>query len=149
MTQKPDEFDYMNPDRETRFDDALALADLLRHEVVFINSSWWKKDFSEESKNLISVHVNCSDVFAWGCADAVELPYDEIETVWRMWQKDEEWGPAVWAIIKRKEMPQDAVKARIQRRGIWNLDELNLTENTTDQAVKHQLANWSKDVSSE
>lgn len=123
-TEKPDSFVCQKSQKEPRFDHESALADLLKHEVVFINSSWWKKDFSEESKKLISVHVDCSDVFAWGCADGEELEYDEIENLWRMWMKDEWWGAAVWAITKRKRMPQDAVKERIQRAGIWNLEEI-------------------------
>lgn len=120
------------PDKEIKFEDEDALAHMLINEVVFLNSHWWREEWPDEAKKMISVNVNCNDVFAWGCADAESLPHDEIENVYRMWRKDPSWGTAVWCMIKRNQMPQKPVEDRIRKAGIWDLDKLGLGKNTMD-----------------
>lgn len=111
------------------FEVEMALAVLLANEVVFINSPWWREDLPEADRKLIQVFVNCNDVFAWGAADAEELPLGEIETLYRMWLKDSAWGPAVWCIIQRGYMPQKPVENAIKKAGIWNLEDYKLLSN--------------------
>ena len=47
-----------------------ALTVLLLEEKLILNSHWWRKDWDEEQRDIISAMVICNDVFAWGCADA-------------------------------------------------------------------------------
>lgn len=122
-----------------------ALAILLLEEVLFTNSMWWEKDLPDWAKKRTGLFVNCNDIFAWGCADSEDIDYEEIETLFRMWEKDPEWGPAIWCIIKRKEMPQKPVEEKIRKAGIWDLDTLNLEENTTDLWVKYQIAKFAQE----
>lgn len=123
------------------FDERAALAALLLAEKVFLNARHW----CETDKEHIAVCVNCNDVFAWGCADAEDLPYAEIENVWRMWRKDPAWGTDVWCIQRRKEMPQKPVEKAIREAGIWDLDAMGLEPNVTDDYVKAVLAKAVRD----
>jgi len=125
-----DQLKHGRPADELVFEKDKALAHLLLNDVVFVNNHWWKKDLPEKFKESISVNVNCSDVFAWACADAEELPKKEIETLYRMWRKDPVWGPSVWCMIQRKKMPQPPVEMVIRELGIWDLDTLKLAPNT-------------------
>lgn len=84
------------PPTEQIFEESAALAHLLINEVVFLNSHWWEKECPEHIQKAISVAVNCNDIFAWACADAEALPYEQIETLYRMWKADPAWGPAKW-----------------------------------------------------
>jgi hypothetical protein len=111
---------------QSEFDDARALAVLLLDEAVFLNSHWWEKSWPEAAQQTASLNVNCNDVFAWGCADAVEATHDDIEAVYRLWVKDPSWGAAIWCIIKRKELPQKPVADRIRKGGVWDLDALTV-----------------------
>jgi len=117
------------------FEAGLALAALLRSEVVSVNARWWREDLSEKDRASTCVFVDCSDVFAWACGDAEELPYAEIENVYRMWRKDPKWGPAVWCCIRRNEMPQPPVLAAIAGEGLWDLAAMPLGPNVTDEKV--------------
>jgi hypothetical protein len=128
------------PDKEQKFEEDQALAHLLMNEVVFINSNHWRDDWSEDDRKQISVNVSCNDVFAWGCADGETLPCNQIETLYNMWLKDPAWGPAVWCMIQRKQMPQKPVEKIIRAAGIWDLDKLNIGPNTMDAQVKVELA---------
>lgn len=122
------------------FEDEKALALLLINEVIFLNDHWWEEEWPEKAQKISSINVNCNDIFAWGCADAEELPYKEIENLYRMWRKDPLWGPAVWCMLQRNEMPQKPVEKIIKEAGIWNLKELGLGENVTEDYVQYQMA---------
>jgi len=132
------------------FEAGNALALMLLNEVIFTNSYWCKVSelgawdaekrtcamipipdarWTEEEASMISMHVGCNDVFAWGCADAEDLPESEIRNLYDMWRKDPDWGAAVWCCTKRKEFPQKPVEKEIRTAGIWNLDDLGLAEN--------------------
>lgn len=123
------------PAEEPMFEEAAALSHLLMNEVVFLNSHWFEKDWPKAAQDGICVCVNCNDVFAWGCADAEGLPYKEIQALYEMWRKDPVWGPAVWCVRRRGQMPQKPVEARIRAAGIWDLDALSAAENTQDAEV--------------
>ncbi len=68
--------------------------------------------------------VDCSDVFIWGCSEEEELPFSEIEKLYRLWRKDLAWGHAVWCMIQRREMPQQPVEEAIRDDAIWDIDAL-------------------------
>jgi hypothetical protein len=65
----------------------------------------------------------------WGAADAEEVLYSELEDLYEHYHKDPVWGTAIWCIKKRGFMPQKHVEMIIREAGVWNLDEMNLTEN--------------------
>ncbi len=109
-----------------------ALAHLLLNDVIHLNSRHWMKDLPDDVRNATALFVGCNDVFAWACSDAEELPYHEIENLYAMWRKDPMWGPAVWCIIRRKQMPQKPVERDIRAAGIWDLDSLGLGEEMGD-----------------
>ena len=115
------------PEIESVFEENMALALLLINSVIFLNDHWWKKDWPEDAKAKTSLNVNCNDIFAWGCADAEEMDYEDLESLYDHYIKDPMFGSAVWCIKKRKQMPQPPVYKDIQKAGIWNLDELELT----------------------
>lgn len=148
------------PQKEPIFEQAMALAHLIMNEVVYINSHWWKHydleqdpetkkiksvpsqnpEWSAKDSELISVHVECNDVFAWGSADAEDLPYKEIKKLYQMWKKDPTWGSAIWCMQRRNQMPQGPVEKRIREAGIWDLDSMGLEPNAYDKEWKDQLA---------
>lgn len=117
------------PEKEMKFDENLALAMLLNNEIVFLNSHWWMDKWPEGARNSIGVYCNCNDVFAWACADAEEVLYDELQDLYDHYLKDEGWGPAVWCIKKRKMMPQRPVRQAIEKEGIWDLSLMGLADN--------------------
>lgn len=116
---------------KTYFNTEKALAVLLLDNVIFLNDHWWENTWPEECRNLPSLNVNCNDVFCWGSADAVEIHHHEIQSLFEHWEKDKIWGPAIWCIKKENIMPQKPVYDDIMKKGIWNLDEMNLQPNLT------------------
>jgi len=127
----------------------LSLSLLLKEEKVFLNSHWWfstKKQneyhkpianpWPEVACDTFSINVNCNDVFAWGCADAEECFYSDLETLYAHHVVDKDNGCIVWCIKKRGLLPQKPVYDQIQAKGIWNLDSLDLEENGYDKAMR-------------
>lgn len=103
-----------------------ALAVLLINGMVFLNAPWWMKEWPEEARNSVGVHVNCNDVFAWGASDAETLEYKDLDSLFEHFIKDEIWGTAVWCIRKRGFYPQKQIYNSIQALGKWDLDKMNL-----------------------
>lgn len=161
-TLNPDDVEWIMTwkDRPStnEFEDGNALAHLLMNEVVFLNSHWWKYSrlthertddgkgyksaprpdarWTEDESKMISVSVNCNDIFAWACADAEELPYEEIENVYRLWRADPNWGAAKWCAIRRKQKPQGPVIDAMKKAGSWDDIMENLGPNTMDAEVQ-------------
>jgi hypothetical protein len=128
------------PDIEKIFEPEKALAYLLADEQVFLNTHWWKKEWSEEQKNLFSINVNCNDIFAWACSDAEEITYSDLEGLWWHYKLDPLFGTAVWCIKRRKQLPQPPVYRNIKEQGIWNLEIMGLEENSQNAYVQSQFA---------
>jgi hypothetical protein len=149
-TLEPDDIEWTMPWDQTQFPDKpateqvfeseRALAHLLMNHVIAINSNWWRDDAPEDIRNSIAVFVNCNDIFAWGCADAEDLPHNEVEKLYRMWQKDPAWGAAIWCIQQRNQQPQRPVAERIRQAGIWDLDSMGLKPNGYDEYLKKRAA---------
>lgn len=117
--------DGKNPNEpEQIFEEEGALSHLLMNDVIFLNNHWWEETWPEKAKSLVSLNVNCNDVFAWGCADGEEVTYNELKDLYQMWKKDPSWGAVIWCLIKRKEMPQGPVEECIRELGVWDLDDL-------------------------
>jgi hypothetical protein len=88
------------PETEMIFDECKALAMLLNNEIVFINNHWWRNDWPEDAKKTFSINCNCNDIFAWACADAEEVEYDELQDLYDHVSKDPALGAAIWCIKK-------------------------------------------------
>lgn len=121
----------LHPDKpkpELIFEESKALARLLAEEVVFINSHWWEESWPEDAKKKTSLNVNCNDIFAWGCADAEEINYNEIQSLYDHWLKDNVWGPAKWCCHRRGQKPQKPVIDAMKKAGSWDGSMENLPE---------------------
>lgn len=96
------------------------IAYMLIEGVLFTNNGHWDQKWPKDKTTL---HVNCNDVFAWGCADAEDISYSEIPELFNMFKKDEYYGPTMWCIKKRKQMPQKPLADRMIAAG-YNLEDL-------------------------
>lgn len=79
------------------------LRDLLLADEIIINNGHWIEGWP---KDHITIAVICSDVFAWGCADAENILFSELKDLHEHWRKDKKWGTAVWCMKKRKQWCQ-------------------------------------------
>ena len=141
--QKPDGIS-----EEMVFDENEALAHLLASGQVFLNNHWWKGEkkylpegvdpWPEAACKTFSINANCNDVFAWACADAEEVEYHELESLYEHFHKDPMWGTAVWCIKKRNEMPQKPVEEAIRKAGFWDLDSMGLEENYSEKYMREK-----------
>ena len=113
-----------NSGSEWIFEESQAIAYLLATEILLSNRPWWDKTLTKKQQQLTTLAVLCNDVFAWGCADAEDIDYDDLEDLWNYYVKDPVNGPIVWCIIKRKSMPQKPVYDDIQNAGIWDLNKI-------------------------
>lgn len=113
---------YNVPVEEDMFEADFALAYLLAKEVIFLNSHWWRDDFPEEAQKLTSLNVNVNDCFAYACADAEPVFYDQLEDLWKYYKRDTSYGVVVWAAIQRKELPIPPVLNRCLSQG-WTMED--------------------------
>lgn len=117
-------------------DEELAVSILLKEGVLFVS---FNRDFSYEPMkvgdvyksggNTIVVVVNCSDIFAWGCSDAEDLPYNEIPKLYKMFVADTKWGSTKWCCLRRNQQPQEPIKELMIKEGSWNDDMEKLPKN--------------------
>lgn len=100
------------------------VAVLLAKEVVWVReaSATVNKDSPYEATypNSTMVFVGANDVFAWGCADAEELPEDQIKDLFLEWHNHKEVGVMAWLCIKRQEKPQKPVEDMMRKAGRWD-----------------------------
>lgn len=94
---------------------------LLLNEVMIING-FLSYEGEEKEKDPIELYVDCSDVFAWGVSDCEPISYQEIPELFKMWYRDDTFGPYVWCALKRKLMPQKPVMDDIISQGKWCLE---------------------------
>lgn len=128
---------YIKTKDDVYLQEEQALAHLLENHIVHLNSHWWKNAWDPEQRRLFSVSVNCGDTFAYACADAEELVHDELEDFFAYYVKDTTYGPTIWCMLKRKELPISPVLEQVKKSPIWgsvNIDDLN--ENTTNAQVE-------------
>lgn len=112
-----------------------ALAVLLDAQAVFANGRKYICEGGEQPETVV-LFVNCNDVFAWGCADAEDLPYGEIAAVYEAWEHPSGWGVERWCCIRRNEKPQRPVEERIRGDGAWDAVMEALPENRYDAACR-------------
>lgn len=126
------------PAVETIFCKEQALARMIAEGVIFLNNYWWMEEWPKDAQEVVSLNVNCNDVFIWGCADGESLKYCDIQDLYDHWVKDPNWGSAVWCIKKRKMLPQKPVFDSIQKSGLWDLNTMNLESNPTWPSPEEQ-----------
>lgn len=128
------------PSTEMMFEEEKALARLLADDVIFLNSHWWMKEWPEAAQKTVSLNVNCNDIFAWACADAEEIEYEELQGLYDLWLSSRTWGPAKWCAIKRRQKPQPPVIDAMKKAGVWDACMEALGENTQDAEVQAMFA---------
>jgi hypothetical protein len=110
------------------FDEDTALAEMLAEGSLFSNSS----DYYYEGKkggHTVVLFVLCNDIFAWGYADAEDLPEDQIEVLYNMWKASPTFGPIKWCCQRRQMKPQPPVQEWMKRAGEWDEEMEKLPAN--------------------
>lgn len=108
------------------------LAILLVRGVVFSRDGFTiinKDSKYEASGEGTALYVNTNDMFAWGCADAEDLPHEEIPKLFMHYHQNGADGVVMWACYRNQMQPQRAVKADMIARGVWNAGLEALTPN--------------------
>ncbi|MCK9458540.1 MAG: hypothetical protein M0R80_02790 [Proteobacteria bacterium] len=110
-------------------DEVVALKELLDTDqfLVFGNK-----------EGLVNIHINCSDVFAWACADSEPLMFDDLAAIYKI--KNEKWGIVKWCCKKRNQKPQKPVERDMKIDGAWDAEMEALPENTMDAEVHQAFA---------
>ena len=100
------------------------LAHLLLNDVVFINTNWSEKEWTEEAREGFIVLVTCNDSFG-PYADCERIRYKEIKTLYRLWRHDPFYGSLAWVMAKRKEptWAHKKIDERMKARG-WDVEAL-------------------------
>lgn len=127
------------PPVEMLFEHEGALAHLLMNDVCYLNSFYYEKTWPAEAQACINVFVTCSDTYAYACADAERLPFDQIEPLYRMWKRDPTLGPTAWAVMQRKERPIAPVEKMLRDAG-YDVDSWELRGNTSNAETQALFA---------
>lgn len=79
--------------------------------------------FVHVKMGIVSLCINCNDLFFWGCADVEEIKLEELDTLKEYMKEYPVFGISVWCCIKRNLRPQLPVVENIKKCGEWS-DEL-------------------------
>lgn len=127
------EFSGQEGKLDTWFDNEMALGLLLLGGVVFCNQRKYQEIDGIVKDSTTVIFMLCNDVFMWGCADGEALLNYEIESLFRMWHADKQWGPVRWVCIKRQEKPQGPIVRDMKIAGAWDEVMEALPENYVDK----------------
>ena len=119
------------------FDEELALSVLLKDGILFFN----ERDYhfkGEKSGTTTVLFVICNDIFSWGCADAEDLPNNQIKSLYEYHLKDKTWGSTKWCCIKRNEKPQAPCVKMMKEDESWDGVMESLPENNYDKLCKEE-----------
>ncbi len=95
-----------------------ALSKLLEDDVLFANEFEFFYPDKKSGGTTTILFINCNDLFYWGCADAENLPYDEIPKLYKMHMANPN-GSLIWCCFKRNLQPQEPIVKRWKELGIW------------------------------
>lgn len=128
---------FFTIDNKEYCDEELALSILLKEGALFCGERRYAEYNNDKliGKTIV-VYVVCSDIFAWGCADAEDLPLDELSNFYKMWKTNSKWGTAKWCCFRRKEKPQHPVAEAMKNDGSWDDEMEKLSENHYDAYCK-------------
>ncbi len=124
------------------FDEELALAEMLIAGKLFANDKQYSNnqyDRNDITGRTIVLFVNCSDMFAWGCADAEDLPYTEIKSLYEWFKKNATWGTVIWCMKQRNEKPQRPVVEAMVEEKAWEPWMDALPQNQYDLSCKRWM----------
>lgn len=80
-----------------------------------------------------SLFVLCNDLFAWGCADAEDLPDDHIHVLAALIEQDTTgWASQKWCCIRRNMQPQRPIVEMWKEAGAWDETMEALPHNPID-----------------
>lgn len=83
---------------------------------------------NKEGEKLTSLFVICNDTFAWGCADAENLPYDQIGPLFDEFTASGHYGVTRWCARMREMPPQAPVIHWMKQAGEWTEEMQALLE---------------------
>ena len=121
------------PEYETDFEEDQAIAYLLRNDITFMRP--------EDGRYRHLVNIN--DIFAWGYAETEEVGPDDLLELTRTVFRYPTWGSAIFAMTKRRQMPQAPVAEQMIKDGI-KLDQIR-----EDQKLRPNLYDNSWRISNE
>ena len=110
-------------------------AHFLEENILFVNSRRYICDEEKEelSKDeTLVLFLNCNDVFAWGCADAECVSYNELPELFKLYEANKDCGCIQWVCIKRNEKPQAPIIKYMKEKNGWNDVMESLPENKYD-----------------
>lgn len=112
---------YLYDKDKAYFIEEIAIQHLLEAGVLFANS---RKYVCIDGKTIkpetLVLFVNCNDLFAWACADAETVAWDELEDLYNMWKLDRRWGVDKWCCKKRNLKPQSPIIEDMKKEGAWD-----------------------------
>lgn len=116
-------------------DEQAALMEVLSSEgVAFVHATDGGAFFESQDKNaLITISVNCNDLWMWGCADAEPLPFSELGPLVKELRANPQWGAWIWACKYRGLQPQPPVKQDMIKAGVWSDALETLDKNPFDK----------------
>lgn len=121
-----------------------ALEILLRDNILFSNEREFLNPDGTKGGSTVILYVNCNDVFAWACADAEDLPHDEIGNLYKMHKANKRWGATIWCILRRKQKPQKPMEDLMKKDGVWTEGLEKLNENTQDEETQALFAHYTQ-----
>lgn len=87
----------------------------------------------DDEEDKINIYVMCSDLFAWGCADAEDVTSEQIPDLYKFWKEDGTgWGSDKWVCVQRNMQPQRPIKDSWIQSGIWDEKMQALPHNPID-----------------
>jgi hypothetical protein len=105
-----------------------ALACLLAADVCFLNIVDISKTYKNKTEPewTTCVYVNCSDTFAYACADAESITNNdgeadsEIIALYKMWKEHPTYGPVKWCALKRNMRPLKIIEGWMREVNYWD-----------------------------
>lgn len=131
--QRPDV--QAKPVEEIQFEEGPALARMLAEGSVILNSNWYQKEWPEDAKDTFSFAVNCSDFFAYSCADAEEFKHEDLRSVYDAWILGD-LHLMRWCCLHRKQKPIQPWIDRFEKSGLWDESCRSLPDNTLNALVQ-------------
>lgn len=132
MAESDNETPFYEIDGEEFCDHEEALADLLRAGILFVGELKYDRGEHDRGKTCC-LFMLCSDTFAWGGADAEDLPVDQVGPLWKAHKACPKWGSTRWVCSRRGMQPQSPIRRDMKRDGDWDDAMAALDPNSDDR----------------
>lgn len=98
-------------------------------KVGYVDAEDMQSD-GDADKGRLTLSVNANDLFAWACADDVEIRDEEsLRLLVEMVKENKPWSAARWCCIQEDLKPQNPVAIKMQEAGVWDETMENLRDN--------------------